>query len=78
MLVEVETRIKTIQPLYADHRDGDHGLTAQEIARQSDIPLVNAEAVLAIWQRWGMSASLATVIATGFRTAGKRFAYKIK
>lgn len=77
MLVEVETRIKTIQPLYADHRDGDHGLTAQEIARQSDIPLVNAEAVLAIWQRWGY-----VVIGDGNRyrltDAGKRFAYKIK
>ena len=77
MLIEIETRIKTIQPLYADHRDGDHGLTAQEIARQSDIPLVNAEAVLAIWQRWGN-----VMIDDGNRyrltDAGIKFADKLK
>jgi DNA-binding IclR family transcriptional regulator len=77
MLVEIETRIKTIQPLYGDRRDGDHGLTAQEIARQSDIPLVNVESVLTIWQRWGY-----VVIDDGNRyrltDAGERFADKLK
>ena len=76
MLVEVETRIRTIQPLYADHRDGNRGLTANEIARQSDIPLVNVEAVLSIWTRWNY------VIVNGNRyfltDSGERFADKLK
>jgi predicted methyltransferase len=76
MLIEIETRIKTIQPLYGDHRDGDHGLTAQEIASMSDIPLVNVESVLTIWARWGY------VVIDGNRyrltDAGERFADRIK
>jgi predicted methyltransferase len=76
MLVEIETRIKTIQPLYGDHRDGDHGLTAQEIARQSDIPLVNVESVLTIWLRWGY----VRISDNRYRLtdAGERFADRIK
>ena len=77
MLVEVETRMRSITPLLEAKRQGNTtGLTAKEIAQQSGIEYSCAETVLSIWMRW----NYLTINGDRYQLtdAGERFASRIK